>query len=498
MITILDGSLYVGGSLTELISSTNVASPFVAKYSLNGVADTTFDTDGYLVGENLPGIGSVRDMKITSSGVFFAGATANDTTGNMMFGKVAGTGTTTGGTTTPTDTTAPTATITLNDSALSVGESATVTTTFSENVTGFTVDDLTAQNGTFSNFAQSSSDAKVYTVTFTPTANTTATTNAITLANTYTDSATNTGTTATSGNYSVNTVASNTGGDNDNTDNPDDNNTGGGDTTTPTTPVDTTPPTATITLSDSTLTAGENAIVTITFSEEVKGLELSDFTVANGTLSNLAKSTTDVKVYTATFVPFINKSVNTNGIALKNSYTDMANNTGTVSLSANYTINTYPAIDANKEVVSKALQALVIPTNINWVTANANLTLPSTVTGSTATITWTSSKPTVVGTYGAVTDAGVVTQGSGADTYVILTATITSGSEIAKKPFTIFVPKAAATSTEQTKTIIEKISIADAIGTTQTATAITDDINVTAWTTNTPSGFTTTIISSHP
>ncbi len=394
------------------------------------------------------------------------------------------------------DTTAPTATITLNDSALSVGESATVTITFSENVTGFTVDDLTAQNGTFSNFAQSSSDAKVYTVTFTPTANTTATTNAITLANSYTDSATNTGITATSGNYSVNTVASNTGGDNDNTDNPDDNNTGGGDTTTPTTPVDTTPPTATITLSDSTLTAGENAIVTITFSEEVKGLELSDFTVANGTLSNLAKSTTDAKVYTAIFVPFINKSVNTNGITLKNSYTDMANNTGTASLSANYTINTYPVIDANKEAVSKALQTLVIPTNINWVTSN--LTLPSTVTGSTATISWTSSKPTVVGTYGAVTNGGVVTQGSSTDTYVIMTATITSGSVIVKKPFTIFVPKAAATTTEQTKTITEKISIADAVGTTQTATAITDDINVTAWTTNTPSGFTTTIISDKP
>jgi uncharacterized delta-60 repeat protein len=288
------------------------------------------------------------------------------------------------------------------------------------------------------------------------------------------------------------TTGGTTGGDTtDNTD----TNTGGGDTTTPTTPTtDTTSPTATITLSDSTLTAGESSIVTITFSEEVNGLDLLDFRVMGGRLTNLAKSTTDGKIYTATFTPAPNLAINTNAITLTNGYKDTAGNQGVATTSPNYTINTYPAIDVDKLAVSKALQALMIPTN-NWVTGN--LTLPSTVTGSSATIAWTSSKLTVVGTYGAVTNAGVVTRGNGTDTYVILTATITSGSEIAKKPFTIFVPKAAATTTEQTKTITEKISIADAVGTTQTATAIVDDINVSAWATNTPSGFTTTISSNN-
>ncbi|MCW8201012.1 hypothetical protein D8B23_22150, partial [Verminephrobacter aporrectodeae subsp. tuberculatae] len=44
----------------------------------------------------------------------------------------------------------PTATITLADSALTVGETTTVTLAFSEPVTGFTIDDivLTDANGT--------------------------------------------------------------------------------------------------------------------------------------------------------------------------------------------------------------------------------------------------------------------------------------------------------------------------------------------------------------
>ena len=77
----------------------------------------------------------------------------------------------------------PTATIVVADNALSIGETATVTITFSEAVTGFTNADLTIANGTLS--AVSSSDGGItWTATLTPTANITDATNLITLDNT--------------------------------------------------------------------------------------------------------------------------------------------------------------------------------------------------------------------------------------------------------------------------------------------------------------------------
>jgi hypothetical protein len=61
-------------------------------------------------------------------------------------------------------------------------------------------------------------------------------------------------------------------------------------------------PSATIVVADTALSAGETSLVTITFSEAVKGLTLSDFTVANGTLSNLASADGGI-TWTATLTP---------------------------------------------------------------------------------------------------------------------------------------------------------------------------------------------------
>ena len=81
------------------------------------------------------------------------------------------------------DTMVPTATIVVADNSLSIGETTTVTITFSEAVTGFSNADLTIANGTLS--AVSSSDGGItWTATFTPTANITDATNLITLDNT--------------------------------------------------------------------------------------------------------------------------------------------------------------------------------------------------------------------------------------------------------------------------------------------------------------------------
>ncbi|MDR7981934.1 Ig-like domain-containing protein, partial [Escherichia coli] len=70
--------------------------------------------------------------------------------------------------------------------------------------------------------------------------------------------------------------------------------------------VDTKAPTVQVTADHNTLTAGDSAVVTFTFSEAVTGFGLGDVTVPGGTLSNLSHVGVDSSghdVYTATFTP---------------------------------------------------------------------------------------------------------------------------------------------------------------------------------------------------
>ncbi|WP_024679513.1 Ig-like domain-containing protein, partial [Pseudomonas syringae] len=136
------------------------------------------------------------------------------------------------------DSARPTASIVVADSALSAGETSLVTITFSEAVSGFNNSDLSIANGTLS--AVSSSDGGItWTATFTPNANVADSTNLISLNNAgVADLAGNVGTgTTNSNNYSIDTLQ----------------------------------PTATVVVADSTLSAGETSLVTITFSEAVSG-----------------------------------------------------------------------------------------------------------------------------------------------------------------------------------------------------------------------------------
>ncbi|WP_339431637.1 MULTISPECIES: Ig-like domain-containing protein [unclassified Pseudomonas] len=205
------------------------------------------------------------------------------------------------------DTQRPTATIVVADTALGVGQTTTVTITFSEAVTGFTLADLTAENGTLSGL--STSDNITYTATFTPAAGITDTSNLITLDNTgVVDGAGNAGSgTTDSNNYAV----------------------------------DSQRPTATIVMSDNDLRPGETATVTITFSEAVTGFDNSDLSVANGTLSNVSSSDGGI-TWTATFTPTIGVSDFTNLITLNNTgISDLAGNAGTGSTnSGNYAVLT--------------------------------------------------------------------------------------------------------------------------------------------------------------
>ncbi|KHK63306.1 Ig-like domain-containing protein [Pseudomonas frederiksbergensis] len=206
------------------------------------------------------------------------------------------------------DTQRPTATVVLSDSSLRPGETAQVTITFSEAVTGFSNDDLSVANGTLS--AVSSSDGGLtWTATFTPTLGVSDTTNLIILDNTgVSDAAGNTGTgTSDSANYVVETRV----------------------------------PTATVVVADTALSVGETSLVTITFSEAVSGFDNSDLTVSNGTLSNVS-STDGGVTWTATFTPASNVTDTSNLISLDT--TGVSNVSGNAGVgvvdSNNYAIDT--------------------------------------------------------------------------------------------------------------------------------------------------------------
>ncbi|MHC5351540.1 Ig-like domain-containing protein [Metapseudomonas furukawaii] len=229
------------------------------------------------------------------------------------------------------ETVAPTTvSIQVDDTALAVGETTTVTITFSEAVTGLAIGDFTLANGTLSNLATGDGGI-TWTATLTPAAGVEDAGNLITLDNSgYTDLAGNAG----SGTTDSNSYA-----------------------------VDTLRPTAGIVVADSALAAGETSTVTITFSEAVTGLDLGDFTVANGTLSNLA--TQDNIVWTATFTPSAGVESTTNLISLDNTgVTDVAGNAGSGSTSSgNYQIDTLRptlvSIDVDDTVLSVGETATV-------------------------------------------------------------------------------------------------------------------------------------------
>ncbi|EGP07509.1 flagellar hook-length control protein [Bradyrhizobiaceae bacterium SG-6C] len=98
--------------------------------------------------------------------------------------------------------------ITMNDTALKVGETSLVTVVFSEKVNNLEVTDFTAPGGALSNLS-SADGGQTWTMTFIPTTNSTSSGNQISLANnSYTDIAGNTGSGGTSAaTYSIDTKA---------------------------------------------------------------------------------------------------------------------------------------------------------------------------------------------------------------------------------------------------------------------------------------------------
>lgn len=150
---------------------------------------------------------------------------------------------------------APTASIVLSDTALVAGESALLTVTFSEAVSGFAVKHLTLPGATLGAL-ETSDGGRTWTARVTPAADTPLAAHQVLLdMHAIVDAGGLAGAGTVAGpHYTVSTVR----------------------------------PTATLSIDDTTLTAGETATLTITFSEAVSGLDESDLTVAGGALSGLA------------------------------------------------------------------------------------------------------------------------------------------------------------------------------------------------------------------
>ncbi|MDR3661777.1 MAG: Ig-like domain-containing protein, partial [Mycobacterium sp.] len=206
------------------------------------------------------------------------------------------------------DTQRPTATISVANNNLGIGQTTTVTIAFSEAVTGFNLSELSVPNGTLSNLA-SADGGKTWTATLTPTAAITDATNLIVLdTSLVSDTAGNAGASiAISNNYAL----------------------------------DADRPTATISVANPNLTVGQTTVVTFTFSEKVSNFDLSELSVANGVLSNLATHDGG-KTWTATLTPTANVTDPSNFITLDNSQvTDLAGNAGTgFANSNNFAVNT--------------------------------------------------------------------------------------------------------------------------------------------------------------
>ncbi|WP_010108760.1 Ig-like domain-containing protein, partial [Verminephrobacter aporrectodeae] len=233
------------------------------------------------------------------------------------------------------DTFAPGATITLGDSALTAGETTTVTISFVEPVTGFTAAniDLSRTSGTLGPLT-ALGDGRTWTVTFTPAANTNAAANSIGVRG-ITDLAGNTSNVFFSDNYSIDTRPGSTNQTSDLS--------------------------ARVTLADSRLTTGEKATVIIAFNKPVTSSSFTiddvDMTHANGTLSDLTLSA-DGRTWTATFTPTANVIAESNTISVNLAgVTDAAGTAGTGSAtSGNFIVNTAP-IAATITLADTALTA---------------------------------------------------------------------------------------------------------------------------------------------
>ena len=237
------------------------------------------------------------------------------------------------------NTVAPTATVVVDDSALKIGDIATVTITFDKAVTGLTLAAFNVQNGALSNLQTSNN--VVYTATLTPASSVEDTSNVITLdLSGVQDANANPGAgTVDSNNYAVDTVA----------------------------------PTVAISASPSSLKAGETTTLTITFSEAPVDFTVADISVESGSLGTLTP-TADPKVFTVIYTPASGTEDAAMLVSIGTGYTDAAGNTGTAG-SLNIPVDTVPP------TATLTIDSVTADNVVNADEAAGTVTITGTVTG---------------------------------------------------------------------------------------------------------------------
>ncbi|MEI6215578.1 MAG: Ig-like domain-containing protein [Desulfuromonadales bacterium] len=204
------------------------------------------------------------------------------------------------------DSTPPTVIISNNVSGVTKG-TVNYLLTFSETVTGLSVEDFTVTNGSISSVSGS---GRSYTVAVTPSANTEGNMGLTLKANAVFDAASNPNTSS-----SANPQA-----------------------------IDTLPPTVTNFNSNSSKVTSQAVSYSLSFSEAITGLSSDDFTVTNGTINSVSGSG---KSYTVAVTPSANTEGNM-GLTLKtNSVIDAASNPNTSSSANPQPIDTLPPTVTN-------------------------------------------------------------------------------------------------------------------------------------------------------
>lgn len=203
---------------------------------------------------------------------------------------------------------APTATITLSDTDFKAGESALLTITFSEAVAGFSAADLLLADATLGPLA-SSDGGRTWSATVTPVAGVALAAHQVLL--------------DLSGVRDAGGLA------------------GGGTVAGPHYTVSTVRPNAILSVSDPSLTAGETATLTVTFSEAVSGFTLADLRAASGALSNLSSGDGGI-TWTATLTPAVDAWTGANTVSLDlGGVMNAAGNAGSGSVQSNpYAVHT--------------------------------------------------------------------------------------------------------------------------------------------------------------
>ncbi|MFY0600066.1 MAG: gliding motility-associated C-terminal domain-containing protein [Cyclobacteriaceae bacterium] len=272
-----DITTIANGSLNTVATGDNIV--FTATYTPDD--DVEFDNSNLIT--------------VTMSGVADAAGNAGELTSSSPNYEV--------------DTREPTLAVTMGSAALAVGETTTVTFTFSEEVTGFTNADITTiANGSLNTVA--TGDNIVFTATYTPDDD-------VELDDTNVITVTMSGVSDLAGNAGELTSSS------------------------PNYEVDTREPTVGVVVADNSLIVGATSLVTFTFSEAVSGFTNDDLSIDNGMLTSVNSIDGGI-TFTAIFTPTDDIEVGTNDITVDmTGVSDLAGNAGEGSTNSNnYAIDT--------------------------------------------------------------------------------------------------------------------------------------------------------------